>query len=106
MGGSFAWYWDNAGKTTHDVGQKKPNAFGLYDVAGNVSEWVADYYKDDYYTASPLKDPTGPFMGKYRSMRGGSWKDFDNFLRTSRRNYDLPSGRFNYLGFRCAQSRE
>jgi len=70
---------------------------------GNVWEWVADYYEDIYYLNSPRENPMGPFTSKYRIIRGGSWRDLESFLRTSRRNYDLPSGRFNHIGFRCAK---
>ncbi len=100
----YAWYWDNSERRSHPVGSRKPNAFGLHDMTGNVWEWVADYYVDDYYRTSPKENPAGPFTSKYRVIRGGSWRDLPDFLRTTRRNYDLPAGRFNHIGFRCAKS--
>lgn len=97
------WYWENSGRTTHPVGTKQPNAFGLYDMLGNVWEWTADFYSDVYYRESPERDPKGPFSGKYRVIRGGSWRDLLEVLRPSRRNYDLANGRFNHIGFRCVK---
>ncbi|CCQ90587.1 conserved exported hypothetical protein [Nitrospina gracilis 3/211] len=104
--GDHAWYWDNSGKTTHPVGQKKPNPLGLFDAAGNVWEWVLDNYSDTYYTESPKRDPKGPFDGKYRSIRGGSWRDLEQTLRATRRNYELAAGRFDHIGFRCVREVE
>jgi len=102
--GGYAWYWDNSQRTPHPAGTKKPNAFGLHDMLGNVWEWVADYYDDNYYPSSPKANPKGPFTSKYRTIRGGSWRDLPDVLRTTRRNYDLPVGRFNHIGFRCAKN--
>ena len=70
---SYCWYSNNSGRTSHPVGQKKPNAFGLYDMSGNVCEWVNDWYNESYYSESPDKDPQGPSSGEKKIMRGGSY---------------------------------
>ena len=75
--GDYAWYDKNAVEIVseqyaHQVGLKKPNGFGLYDMHSNVYEWCHDYYEEDYYQQSPEKDPTGPVTGSSRVLRGGS----------------------------------
>jgi formylglycine-generating enzyme required for sulfatase activity len=74
--GLYAWYGDNSADTTHPVGQKEPNPWGLYDLHGNVSEWVEDWYGESYYSHSPGADPTGPSSGSERVNRGGSWAHY------------------------------
>ena len=69
--GDYAWYRKNSDGKTHQVGQKKPNAWGLYDMHGNVWEWCADWYDREYYANSPTDDPTGPSEGSFRVFRGG-----------------------------------
>jgi len=99
-----AWFRDNAGGKTHPVGQKKPNAFGLYDTLGNVWEWVEDWYAIDYYGNSPQSDPRGPDHGEYRILRGGSWRGVARGLaRVSSRYVLRPGVRSNVLGFRCVR---
>jgi len=98
--GEYAWYDGNSGSTTHPVGMKKPNAWGLYDCHGNVWEWCGDRYGEDYYANSPRYDPTGPATGWGRVLRGGSWRFFPRFCRSSLRLGDGP-GCWNYFfGFR------
>ena len=69
----FAWFYDNAGEKTHAVGEKKPNAWGLYDIHGNLFQWCADWYGGDYYQSSPASDPSGPSSGSLHVNRGGGW---------------------------------
>lgn len=88
---------------TAPVGEFPPNRFGLHDMAGNVWEWVADRYSEDYYKNSPGKDPQGPDMGDYRVLRGGSWGNAPEYLRVSSRLRNLPGFRLSGLGFRCAR---
>jgi formylglycine-generating enzyme required for sulfatase activity len=81
---------------------KRPNAFGLYDVLGNVWQWVNDWYDRDYYQNSASQDPQGPASGKERLLRGGCWTDFPANVRVSSRLTDDLGSRYNGHGFRCA----
>ncbi|NQS98376.1 MAG: formylglycine-generating enzyme family protein [candidate division Zixibacteria bacterium] len=86
------------------VGQYPPNGYGLYDMAGNVWEWTADYYSPTAYAdSSDWDNPGGPVKRSARVMRGGSWNYTERFLRCAYRNRAKPDMRNNYLGFRCAK---
>jgi hypothetical protein len=76
--------------------------FGLYDMAGNVSEWTADWYDAKYYAGSPSSNPHGPASGQNRVVRGGSWYEFAKVAVTTHRDQHAPGDSLNYVGFRCA----
>jgi formylglycine-generating enzyme required for sulfatase activity len=83
-----------------------PNGYGLYDVSGNVWEWCADWYADNYYGNSPHDKPTGPATGDERVIRGGSWMCAENFCtnyRVAARSHSTPNTGLNNLGFRCVK---
>jgi len=101
---SVGWYADNSGKTTHDVGQKQANGLGLYDMSGNVWEWVQDRYAKDYYRNSPTNNPRGPSGGSFRVLRGGSWDRYANGLRSAYRPGNSPDFRYSVLGFRLTRT--
>jgi formylglycine-generating enzyme required for sulfatase activity len=104
LGGS-AWFRDNSGDQTHPVGQKPSNAFGLFDMHGNVFEWCSDGYDPGFYARSQEADPVCPLPpGSLRVMRGGCWVDFPLVTRSAHRGRSPQGNRSNLLGFRVARS--
>jgi formylglycine-generating enzyme len=100
----YAWYrWGEGKGLLKQVGLKKPNAFGLYDMHGNVFEWCSDYYGEDYYQQSPEKDPQGPTQGSSRVLRGGSWYDLTRLTRSADRSWDVADYRNGSYGFRLVR---
>ena len=97
--------YDDGYLTTAPVGSYEANPFGLFDMTGNVTEWVADRYDGLYYRKSPEQNPTGPSSGDYRMIRGGSWNDTLFALRPTVRDGGAPTKRDTRTGFRCAQDR-
>ncbi|MFH1023553.1 MAG: formylglycine-generating enzyme family protein [Planctomycetota bacterium] len=97
--GVYAWFDGNSGSQTHPVGTKKPNAFGLFDMHGNVWEWCQDLYLDEYFKQN-MAVPVGSNCGKFRVLRGGSWGNPPGFCRSSGRGSEHPADRYRRRGLR------
>ncbi len=117
MNDEYAWFEDNSSGETHPVGQKKPNQFGLYDMAGNVWEWTSDWY-DAAYQRGKQNNPTGLPEGEFKVIRGGAFDSSAGALRITNRTWVHPRNRvfpkvttygqvinaiYNFIGFRCVQ---
>jgi formylglycine-generating enzyme required for sulfatase activity len=113
--GQYAWYNENAGKATHPVGQRRPNAWGLYDMLGNVAEWCNDVYQEGYYRAAAtgsadatVRNPRGPADGEKYVLRGGGWNCSAKDCRSAHRVGENPGFQDtcfarDAIGFRCVR---
>ena len=106
---TYAHYSENAGNRTLPVGTLKPNAWGLFDMLGNVAEWCQDRYAEGYYQASPAQDPRGPAEGANRVLRGGAWNSRADACRVTYRSFDNPGitdacFAKDVYGFRCVRN--
>jgi formylglycine-generating enzyme required for sulfatase activity len=99
---SVGWYAQNAVHTVHPVGSKSSSNNGLFDMNGNIAEWCADFYGENYTHLTP-SDPKGATTGDYRVFRGGSWDDALDYCRNAMRSRETPNYRDERIGFRLAQ---
>ncbi len=103
--GEYAWHYDISSSKTHEVGTKKANAFGLYDMSGNVMEWCWNWHTSRYDAETEGgSDPTGTSAGSRRVYRGGGWSDYSNYCAVSYRFNNSPGSRGYYIGFRVVRS--
>ena len=106
----IGWYCGNAGDTPHPVARKLPNAWGLYDMSGNVAEWVWGWYEHEvwdwghYYGPDPLVDPTGQATGELMVYRGGDYSYYSQYCRSASRHSGSPAEGAKEVGFRLARS--
>jgi len=106
IGGADANYMDSGDPWDNDTSQVEyyaPNGYGLYDMAGNVYEWINDWFQLNYYSVSPTNDPPGPASGTSRGARGGGWDTTTDKLRAANRAGYGPTTQYNFIGFRCAR---
>ena len=100
----YAWFIDNAGiQSTHRVGTKRPNSWGLHDMHGNAWEWVQNWYSSTYYSDSPAVDPQGPDSGTERVMRGGDADYSAAGVRSAKREASRPTHRYDKVSFRLVR---
>jgi formylglycine-generating enzyme required for sulfatase activity len=100
---ALAWYHDNSGGTTHPVGTKQPNGWGLFDMSGEVWQWCLDWYGP--YPGGVKTDPVGPAAGPGHVYRGGDWTEIAAECRPANRHGDAPGFGFSRIGFRVALAR-
>jgi formylglycine-generating enzyme required for sulfatase activity len=104
MLGDYAWFSNNSGKETHPVGEKKPNAFGLFDMHGNVWQWTEDCWNESYENAPGDGLTNAAGNCEERVLRGGSWGNDPQLLRAARRIWGLAEYRYDFVGFRVART--
>ena len=101
----YLWYAGNSPREIPQVGKKKPNAWGLHDMMGNVWEWTMDWFSYTYYKSSPAKNPKGPTRQSFRVIRGASWMIDEQYTRVTTRHGGMSDPTLSYwVGVRCAKS--